>query len=316
MKIVFLGTPDYVLPILETLHRRFSNRGISPIEAVVTQPPRPTGRKQMLEFSPVDSWAFKKKLPIFHSSRELLASKIQADIGILAAYGEIIPESVISYFPFGILNIHPSLLPAWRGAAPVQAPIIAGEKETGVTIIKLDEKLDHGPIVSQFKEEVLGTDNTETLRGRLFERSAEVLAELLEPYLADKITPREQKHAEATFTTQIKKEQALIPPKYLSTALQGASLKGQWEIGFAKDFSIDPTPEAVDKFVRAMNPWPTAWTWVRLRKKESGKKKLKIIKAHLEEPLLVLDDVQLEGKGPVSWKQFREGYKDAVLADE
>lgn len=315
MRIVFFGTPDYVVCVLDAVHKRFAHRGVSPFVAIVTQPPRPVGRKQLKVFSPVDTWAFKKNLPIFHSSREFVNAKLEADLGILAAYGEIIPEEVINYFPFGILNIHPSLLPKWRGASPVQAPIIAGEGSTGVTIIKLDEKLDHGPIVSQFKEEILASDTTETLRKRLFERGAEVLAELLEPYLAKKITPREQVHKEFSFTTQIKKEDALIPPDYLNAALRGETFNGEWKTGFLKDFSIDPTPAAVERFVRAMTPWPIAWTWVKLNKNAPAKKKLKIVKAHLEASMLFLDEVQLEGKEPVSWKQFKEGYREAEFAE-
>lgn len=320
MKIVFFGTPDYVLPIIETIHRQFSHRGVSPIVAVVTQPPRPSGRKQLLQFSPVDSWAFKKRLPIFHGSQEFLNSGTPADVGVLAAYGEIIPELVISHLPFGILNVHPSLLPKWRGASPVQAAIVAGEKETGVSIIKLDQKVDHGPIVSQFKEEVLETDTTETLRRRLFERSAEVLVELLEPYLTKKIMPRLQKDEEATFTTQIAKKDAFILPEYLAAALQGRAFKGKWEIGFVKEFLVTPTPEVVERFIRAMDPWPVSWTLLRLSASEGQARRLKILKAHLDQSpdtkhqTLVLDLVQLEGKNPVSWKQFREAYPTATFA--
>lgn len=318
MRVVFFGTPDYILPILDLVQREFSRRGVSPIAAVVTQPPRPTGRKQMREFSPVDSWAFKKGLPILHSSRELIGSEVTADLGVLAAYGEIIPESVIGYFPFGILNVHPSLLPKWRGASPVQASILAGEKETGVSIIKLDKQLDHGPIVAQFKESVFDSDNTETLRQRLFERSAEVVVQLIEPYLQGKISPRPQAHSEATFTTQIKKEHAFIPPAYLKAALQGSSFKGRWEIGFLKDFSITPTVTSINQFIKAMTPWPGAWTYVSLGKSghEKDKKRFKIIKARVEGAILILDQVQLEGKGPVSWGQFREAYPQSSFREK
>lgn len=317
MKIVFFGTPDYVLSVLEKLHKEFSHRGVSPITAVVTQPPRPVGRKQLLSFSPVDSWAFNKKLPIFHEASQILKEKPEADLGVLASYGAIIPQEVIEFFPHGILNIHPSLLPKWRGAAPIQAPIIAGENVTGVSIIKLDEKLDHGPLVSQFKEEIKEADTAITLRSRLFSRGAEVLAELLTPFLKGKIAPQEQNHSEATFTTQIKKEHAFIPPDYLKAVLKGASLKDKWEIGFMKDFVIQPTATAINQFIKALVPWPTAWTYIFLGKAghEKDKKRLKIIKAHVEEKSLILDLVQLEGKEPVSWKQFREAYTEAAFEE-
>jgi methionyl-tRNA formyltransferase len=285
MKIVFFGTPDYVLPILNSIHKRFiSGPGRSPIVAVVTQSPKPVGRKQKLTYSPIDAWAHQRKIPIFYSAKELLKAKVEANLGVLAAYGEIIPDEAISFFSNGILNIHPSLLPQYRGASPVQAAIINGDKETGVTIIKLDEKMDHGPIVSQFKEEIKPDDTTGTLREKLFLRSAEVMSELIEPYLAGKIKPREQNHKEATFTKLLKKENGFIDLKKAK-------------------------PEEAEKFIRAMDPWPNAWTLIKGIGKQS--KRLKILKAHLENEKLVLDEVQLEGKNPVSWKEFSAGYPKA-----
>src|SRR3989344_5065101 len=323
MKIIFFGTPDYVVPVLESLHRTFKPKtGESPIAAVVTQAPKPTGRKQELSYSPVDTWAFKKKVPKFFDPEDILKNKIQADLGVLASYGAIIPTEVINHFPHGILNIHPSLLPKWRGSSPVQATIIS-EDQAGATIIKIDEKLDHGPIISQFKDEVLPEDTTESLRKRLFERSAEVLTTLIPPYLAGKITPREQDHKLTTFTRETKKEDAFIDPEGLKAAMQGKTLKKEWEMGFLKDFSSHYSPVTIHQFIRAMQPWPTAWTFVRLgqRAKDKEQIKLKILKTHLNKSpstehhapntKLVLDLVQLEGKNPVTWKQFLEGYPEA-----
>jgi methionyl-tRNA formyltransferase len=225
MKIVFLGTPDYVLPVLTSLHREFSIRGVSPIVAVLTQKPMPIGRKQILSYSPVDKWAHSKGIPVFYSANELIENSVKADLGVLAAYGEIIPQKVIDIFPKGILNIHPSLLPKYRGASPIQAAIAANEKETGVTIIKIDSELDHGPIVAQFKEEISDTDTLGTLRERLFSRASEVLNALIEPYLAEKINLREQAHKEATYTTLVQKRHGFIPAKLLARVLKGEKTK-------------------------------------------------------------------------------------------
>ena len=173
MKIVFFGTPDYVLPILTTLHKKFvTGPGKSPIVAVVTQSPKPVGRKQVITYSPIDHLAHEHGIPMHYSASELAIDGVEADIGILAAYGEIIRKDVIDLFPHGILVIHPSLLPKYRGASPIPAAIAAGDTTTGVTILKMDEKVYHGPIISQFKEDIVPTDTTETLRARLFERSA------------------------------------------------------------------------------------------------------------------------------------------------
>ena len=188
MKIIFFGTPEYVLPILTTLHKKFvTGPGVSPITAVVTQSPKPVGRAQLKEYSKVDKWGFEHKIPVYYSGAELLKEGADADLGILAAFSEIIPVEVIKMFPHGILNIHPSLLPKLRGASPVQGTILT-EDISGVTIMKMDEKLDHGQIISQFKDEIKTDDTTGSLRTRLFERSAEVLVEMLEPYMEGKLS--------------------------------------------------------------------------------------------------------------------------------
>lgn len=322
MKIVFFGTPEYILPIVGAIHKAFKTKeGKSPVSSIVTQKPKPVGRKKVLTYSPIDSWAHKKKIPIFYKSEDIVKNNVEADLGILAAYGEIIPQSVISHFKFGIVNIHPSLLPKYRGASPVQASIVSGDSQTGVTIIKLDEKLDHGPIISQFSEEVLPDDTTASLRARLFERASEVLVTLIPAYLAGKITLRNQEDNAATFTTQIIKAHGLIPPEYIAATLQGQSFKGRWKIPFIKNYTLTPNPYSLEHFIRAMDPWPGAWTLLRLS--SSGQaKRLKILKAHVEEVpkkssvishQLVLEEVQLEGKNPVSWKQLKEGYASVMF---
>ncbi|KKQ51799.1 MAG: Methionyl-tRNA formyltransferase [Candidatus Woesebacteria bacterium GW2011_GWB1_39_10b] len=322
MKIVFFGTPNYVLPVLESLHKTFKSKaGESPIAAVVTQTPKPVGRKQQLEYSPVDTWAHKKNVPIYFDGNDLIRNKVQADLGLIASYGKIISKEVIEHFPKGIINVHFSLLPEFRGASPTEAAIITGQKEIGVTIFKIDELLDHGPIISQFTEVIQKDDTVETLRIKLFKRVAEVLMTLIPAYLQDKITLRDQDHSKATYTKIVKKEDAFIPPEFLNVALQGQAFKGKWNIPFIKDFEIEPTPRVIERYIRAMQPWPIAWTNIKiLRDKEI--KRLRILKSHLEssatkatKPVpraytLVPDLVQLEGKLPVTWKQFLEGYTD------
>lgn len=269
MKIIFFGTPDYVLPVLKLLAKHHE------IVAVVTQPPMPVGRDQFITYSPVDTWAHKRRIPVFCDFNRPLP---EADMGILAAYGKIIPKKVIESFKCGILNIHPSLLPKYRGASPIQSAIAAGDTQTGATIIKLDEKMDHGPIITQFKEEITPNDTNESLCRRLFERSAEVLTQLIPAYVAKKITPKLQDETKATFTKILHKEDGFIDLKKKS-------------------------PAEAERFVRAMYPWPGVWTYI-----EPEHKRLKILKVHLEEGKLILDEVQLEGKDPVTWKQFKEGY--------
>ena len=270
VKIIFFGTPDYVLPILTSLHKEYvTGPGKSPIVAVVTQSPKPVGRKQVLTYSPIDKWAHEKGIDTRY---DFSAPLPEADFGVCAAFGAIIPKSIIDHFKFGILNIHPSLLPKYRGASPIQSAIAAGETETGVTIIKMDEKMDHGPVVSSFKEEILPTDTGETLRTRLFEKSAQFLIDLIPNYIKGKIRPKPQKHEDATYTKIVTKQDGFI------------------------DLEKDD-PVEIERKLRAYTPWPGIWTKI-------NDKRLKILEFK-NEPITV----QLEGKTPVSWKQFKNAYK-------
>ena len=238
-----------------------------------------------------------------------LASEVMLFGALFTTY--ILLRTGATEWPHGILNIHPSLIPCWRGASPVQATILTDDKETGVSIIVLDEKPDHGPIISQFKEEVGPLDTTDNLRRKLFERSAEVLVGLITPYVQGKITPKKQDDGKATFTTRIKKQDGFIPPEYIEKAISGERIADseKWGVNFIKDYILSPNPYTLDCFIRAMIPWPIAWTLLRII--SSGQaKRLKILKAHVDENTgyLILDIVQLEGKNSVSWEQFTEAY--------
>lgn len=324
MKLIFFGTPDYVIPVLDAL----KDAGYD-VAAVVTQPPKPVGRKKVLTPSPVAQWAKTNRIEVIDKSPKeipplLTNHQSPTTFGILAAYGRLVPQEVIDAFPKGIINVHPSLLPKYRGASPVEAAIVAGEKETGITIIKLDAEMDHGPVLAQFTEPIRKDDTRVTLRKRLFDKAASVLVKVLPQYLEGKTQLREQNHEKATFTTLMKKEMGFIPPEYLASALKGVPFQAQWEIPFIKNYSLVPNAQCLERFIRAVNPWPGAWTNVKL---EAGSKKLevkrvKILKVHLEPSNIKpqtsnfkLDLVQLEGKNPVSWKQFKEGYPNAVLAE-
>ncbi|CAN5332202.1 methionyl-tRNA formyltransferase [soil metagenome] len=275
-KIIFFGTPDFVVPVLESLEKNFK------IVAVVTQPGKVTGRKKQLTFSSVDNWAHKRKIPVI---TDLSQDFPEAHLGIVAAYGKIIPERIINHFKNGILNIHPSLLPKYRGASPIQQQIIDGITETGVSIIKMDKQMDHGPIVSQFKDEIESNDTNETLRKRLFQRSAQFVTDLIPNYLADRIPLKQQNHEEATFTKIISKEDGFVDLKKMDA-------------------------NEVERKFRALNPWPGIWTFVEI---DGQKLRLKILDLHIMDEKLFLDEVQLEGKKPVSIKEFELGYPEVVI---
>ncbi|MBI3290222.1 methionyl-tRNA formyltransferase [Candidatus Microgenomates bacterium] len=311
--IIFFGTPDYVIPVLDAL----KNAGYD-IAAVVCQPPKPIGRHGIAEPSPVAQWADKFNIQVIDKRPKDCVEeirKIGAPVAVLEAYGRLIPQELINAFPKGIINVHPSLLPKYRGASPVEGALVSGDQETGVTILKLDADLDHGPILSQFTETILPEDNRVTLRKRLFDKAASVLPEILQEYLDGKTKLKEQDHDKATFTTLMKKEMGFIPPEYVAAATKGDALQGKkWPIPFVKGLTIHPSPITIHRFIRAVNPWPGAFTNVKLM--VNGQwltKRLKILEAHLElltinHYSLIIDRVQLEGKNPVSWKQFKEGY--------
>lgn len=266
MRIIFFGTPDYVIPVLEKLHKYHE------IVAVVTQSPKPMGREKVLSYSAIDSWAFKKHIPRNFDYVDLP----EADMGICASFGMIIPEVILNHFKYGILNIHPSLLPQFRGSSPIQATLISGINPTGISIIKMSEKMDAGPILTQFKEEVLPDDTNETLRARLFEKSADVLLEMIPSYVEEKITLKPQDEGKVTVTKMIKKEDGYV------------------------DLYKDEQELIWRKF-RAYTPWPGIWT-------NLNGKRLKILSCRFKEGKLIIDEVQPESKNPINWNMFRRTY--------
>lgn len=306
MKIVFFGTPTYVVPILEALYKKFKNQGgKSSIAAVVTQPPKPTGRKKIVSFSPSDKWAYKHKVPVYYEPGELIKLDTKFDLGIIADYGKIITKDVIDLFKEGILNLHFSLLPKYRGASPVQAAIVEGDKEIGVTIFKIDKKLDHGAIITQFKEDIKQKDNAESLRSRLFEKSVDVLVEMIPAYIDGKINLKPQDDKSACFTRTLTKDDGFIERKIISDAVSGNKPEKEFVVKFINDFKIIPDSEFIERYIRAMSPWPGVWTTITIGGEDA---RLKILSSHIDENRLQLDKVQLEGKNAVTWEQFLEGH--------
>lgn len=272
MKVVFFGTPEFVVPVIEILHQNFE------LVAVVTNPDKPTGRHQRLTPSPVNQAASKMKDVQILTPEKLdiefthTLLTFNPDLFIVAAYGKIIPDEVINLPKHGSLNIHPSLLPKYRGASPIQAAILAGETDTGVTIIKMDHSMDHGPIITQTEYQILPEDTFETLSKILFQESAKLLINNLEKYIKGELglTPQDDNKATYTWKTNETKEKAYF------------------------DIENPPSSEVLDRMARAFYPWPNAWT------KWNGK----IVK------LLPGKTVQIEGKNPVKLEEFLHGYPD------
>ncbi|MFN3762546.1 MAG: methionyl-tRNA formyltransferase, partial [Anaerolineae bacterium] len=234
-RVVFMGSPSFAVPALEAL------AGTYPVVGVVTQPDRPAGRGSRLRPPPVKVAAERLGLPVFQPERvaapDALA-RLRAwapDVVIVAAFGQILPPELLSLPPHGCLNLHASLLPRWRGAAPVAAAILAGDTVTGVTLMQMDEGVDTGPILARREEPIRPDDTTGRLTERLARVAAELLMEVLPGYLAGEVRPVPQPEEGVTYCRPLKKA----------------------------DGRLDWTRPAADleRQVRAVTPWPGAFTF-------------------------------------------------------
>ncbi len=236
-RIVFMGAPEFAIPTLTALANAYS------VVGVVTQPDRPAGRGRRLGPPPVKLAAQARGLPLIQPP-SLRAPEAMAaltawnpDLIVVAAFGQILRQDVLNLPPHGCLNVHASLLPRWRGAAPVAAAILAGDEMTGVTIMQMDAGVDTGPILAQRQEAIRPDDTRATLEERLARLGAELLLETLPGYLAGSIVPRPQPAKGVTYAGELRKEDGLL------------------------DWSR-PAVELARK-VRAFNPWPGAFTYLR-----------------------------------------------------
>ena len=211
-KIVFMGTPFFAVPILKSLYQNGY-----PVSVVYTQPPQKSQRGQKINKSPIQG--ISETLKIEYRSPTSLKNnkeeynylkKLDADIAIVVAYGKIIPKEYLSLVKKGFINIHASLLPKWRGAAPIQRSVMNLEKETGISIMKIGEKLDTGPVCNSYKIEIMPDDNSETIAEKLSMLAAEKILDNIDEILGDKIEFKEQNHNEASYAAKIEKTEGQI----------------------------------------------------------------------------------------------------------
>ncbi len=245
IRILFLGTPVFAVPSLRALHEQSPVHGWQVVGAG-TQPDRPAGRGKQVSSSPVKQYAVEQGLPVLQPAslrKDLTAvaelAEYAPDLIVVAAYGLILPASVLALPTYGCINVHASLLPAYRGASPITAAILDGRTETGVTIMLMDEGMDTGPALRQAIEPIHSGDTTASLSERLAEAGATLLVETLTDRLAGKIapTPQSELAGEVSMCRLIKKEHGLI----------------DWR-----------QPAAViERMVRAYTPWPTAYSMWR-----------------------------------------------------
>ncbi|MSQ31657.1 MAG: methionyl-tRNA formyltransferase [Dehalococcoidia bacterium] len=255
IRVVFMGSPAFAVPSLAGLH----SAGYR-IVGVYTQTDKPSGRGRSVDVPPVKQYAVANSLPVFQpptlkNPQALSDMKLlEPDVLVVAAYGKILPDDIVNLAPFGCINVHPSLLPLYRGATPIPAAILNGDTKTGISIIMIKPgPVDSGPVLAQTEADIDSSDTTGTLTKKLSDIGADLLVATLQEWLhhqgdAQKITPRDQDHAKATLVKLIKKEDGKI----------------DWQLP-ARDIWLR---------VRAYNPWPTAYTrW--------NEKLLKILDAEL-----------------------------------
>jgi len=265
MNIIFFGSSSYVVPIIEALNKNFN------LVLVVTTD---VHEGAVLAYCQQNKIEF----AIIKHFNNLIIKKmrdLKCPIAVLTDFGLIIPTEILSLFPKGIINIHPSLLPKYRGPTPVQTAILNGEKTTGVSIMKLDEKIDHGPILTQEKEEILDADTSETLYKRLFKKGSNLLPKVIDSYLKNNLKLTVQNHKDATFTKPLTRQDGFIDLSSSKLKIEDLKLK-----------------------IRAYFPWPGVWTEIRI--KDKG----------LRIKFLPEQKIQVEGKKPVNYKDFLNGYPE------
>lgn len=277
VKVVYFGTPDFSAELL----RKLVEDKTLPIEiiGVVTQPDKKVGRKQILTPSPVKKVAGELGLSLNPDLKT-------ADLALLFAFGEVLPRDTLSKPKYGFWNVHPSLLPLYRGASPVATPLLNGDVETGVTIIKMDELLDHGAIIAQQKTYIFPLQRRDQLTERLVNLSYEMLGELFGKYAGNiEATPTiEQDHTKATYTKKLTKQDGYIEISNLKLQISNSS-------------------KELFNLFRGLYPWPGIWTLL------PDNKRLKITKMHWENEKTVIKKVQLEGKNEIPFKDFQRAYQ-------
>jgi len=298
-RIVFMGTPDFAVPTLDMLIHHYE------VVGVVTQPDRPAGRGASLAVPPIKSLALAHHIPVLQPEKlryildELRAW--QADLFVVAAFGQILSQKALDIPARGCINVHGSLLPRWRGAAPIHAAIRAGDQETGITIMQMDAGLDTGPMLSKRSLPIAPDETSASLHDKMAQLGAELLRDTLPAYLRGELVPQPQDDAYTTYAPQISKDEGRL----------------DWT----------RSADELERLVRAFTPWPgTFTTW-------QGKQ-LKIHRAALAQgqadmgQVVALDDggcavgtaqgllrlleVQLEGKKRLPISEFLRGQADFI----
>lgn len=274
IKIGFFGTPEYAVMTLEALHNAEFD-----IRFVVTMPDRPQGRKMIVTAPPAKVWANEHNIPVIQPD-SLKTSEIESrlksydcDVFVVIAYGKIIPENILNIPKFKSLNIHGSLLPKLRGSCPIETAILENQKHTGVTIIRMDKEMDHGPIIAM-KEVIVEPwpPKADELGKEIVKTGSELLISIIPDWIEGKIKEIEQDHSQASFTKMIEKDDGLI------------------------DLNDDPYKNYLK--VQAYHGWPSTFFYIN---KDDKRIRVKITQARFENGKLIIEKVIPEGKGEINY---------------
>ena len=296
IKVVYMGTPDFALPVLDMLIKETT------VVLVVTQPDKETGRKKELTMSPVKKLALENNIPVFqpHKIREdfEIIRQAKPDLIVTCAYGQILPQALLDIPPLGAINVHASLLPKYRGSAPIQHVLLNGEKETGITLMYMDAGMDTGDIISQAKYSIKPDDTCGTLHDILANMGRDLLQQELESIITKTCHWEKQDNALATMAPPIKRENELI------------------------DLNM-PGEKIINK-IRAFNPWPLAdlkianyefkvleATFSPLEKSEVGKVEItkNDFKIMVKDGVILLKKIKPIGKKVMDIKSYLNGLR-------
>jgi methionyl-tRNA formyltransferase len=269
--IIFFGTSEFGIPTLVELIKKSYN-----IKAVVTQP----------GLTPIKKLASQYNIAVVQPTKINISDiiKYKAKLGVLVAYGQIINKKILDHFKYGIINLHPSLLPKYRGPSPIQYAILNNEKETGVTLIKLDEKLDSGPILAQESINITEYDNYISLSDKLSVIGANLIIKTIPDYLNNNIEQIKQNEKRANYSKIIKRSDGEVTINDLKNNSKKALTK-----------------------LKAYSPWPGIYFIYK-------NKRYKIIDAHIDEyGKLRIDSIQPEAKKPQTYEAFKNGYPDIMI---
>ncbi len=311
INIAFFGAPNFAADVFERIINELSDAVT--VKFVVTQPDRPAGRKQILTPTPVKQCAQQHNIPVFENHHDVVDELRKVDLVLTYAYGEKIPKRMLEVPPQGFWNIHPSLLPLYRGPSPIVYPLLMGDKITGVSLIQMEEDMDTGAIIGQEEYVILPTDTQDILKKKLSEIGYRLFKKSIQLLDNGPLQKNKQNKLQATNTQLLTKKDGFIPLPIVQKIIKEESLNtdgippiiGDYCKKYHLPFLDHQKLSVYYSLFRGLSPWPGLWTLISVNGVE---KRLKITGMELRRELPIITKVQLEGKNEVDFNTFRKSY--------